>query len=163
MVMIAMEEAEAEARRVVASGPLAPYAPGFARWLVARGYSRGSARHRLRQFRYLSGWIEQHGMSLEEVTEGALEAFLAARRAFGHVGLVTPRSNGLPLEFLREVGVVPDRSRSEGPVERLLADYESYLARRAGAGGADDRRITSCARLFLASRREVRASWRWSG
>ena len=107
MVMIAMEEAEAEARRVVASGPLAPYAEGFERWLVARGYSRGSVRHRLRQFRHLSGWIEQHGMSLEEVIEEALEAFLVARRAFGHVRLVTPRSNGLPLEYLREIGVVP--------------------------------------------------------
>ena len=149
MVMIAMEEAEAEARRVVASGPLEPYAPGFARWLVARGYARGSARHRLRQFRYLSGWIEQHGMSLEEVTEGTLEAFLAARRAFGHVGLVTPRSNGLPLEYLREIGVVPLPVAVGGPVERLLAEYESYLRGERGLAAKSIDSYIRAARLFL--------------
>ena len=150
MVMIAMEEAEAVARRVVASGPLAPYAEGFACWLVARGYSRGSARHRLRQFRYLSGWIEQHGMSLGEVTEEALEAFLVARRAFGHVGLVTPRSNGLPLEYLREIGVVPAPVAVGGPVERLLAEYESYLRRERGLAARSIDSYLRAGRLFLA-------------
>ena len=150
MVMIAMEEAEAEARRVVASGPLAPYAEGFGCWLVARGYSRGSVWHRLRQFRYLSGWIEQHGMSLEEVTEEALEAFLVARRAFGHVGLVTPRSDGLPLEYLREIGVVPLPVAVGGPVEGLLAEYESYLRRERGLAARSIDSYLRAARLFLA-------------
>jgi hypothetical protein len=154
--MIAIEEAEAEARRVVASAPLAPYAEGFAPWLVARGYSRGSARHRLRQFRYLGGWIEQHGMSLEEVSEEALEAFLAARRAFGHVGLVTPRSNGLPLEYLREIGVVPPPAAVGGPVERLLEEYESYLRRERGGGEVD--RLVHPGRTAVPDR--TGASWR---
>ena len=50
MVMTAVEEAELVARRVVASGLLAPFAVGFGRLLVARGYSRGSAKGRLLQF-----------------------------------------------------------------------------------------------------------------
>ncbi len=148
--MIAVEEAEAVARRVVVSGPLVPYAEGFGRWLVARGYSRGAAKERLRQFRYLSGWIEQHGMSLEDVSEEALEAFLAARRAFGHVALVTPRSTALPLEYLREIEVVLPPVVIEGPVERLLEEYEDYLRRERGLAPKSIDSYVRAARVFLA-------------
>ena len=89
-------------------------------------------------------------MSLGEVTEEALEAFLVARRAFGHVGLVTPRSNGLPLEYLREIGVVPARVAVGGPVERLLAEYESYLRRERGLAARSIDSYLRAARLFLA-------------
>ncbi len=132
MVVIAVEEAESIAARVVASGPLAPYAAGFGRWLFARGYSRASAKGRLLQFGHISRWIEQHGGSLDALSEAVLEEFLAARRTAGHVVLVTPRSTALPLDYLREIGVVPQPVVVEGPVELLLEEYRVYLTRERG-------------------------------
>jgi integrase/recombinase XerD len=94
-------------------------------------------------------------MSLEDVSEEALEAFLAARRAFGHVALVTPRSTALPLEYLREIEVVLPPVVIEGPVERLLEEYEGYLRRERGLAPKSIDSYVRTARLFLAG--EVRA------
>jgi integrase/recombinase XerD len=150
MVVVAVGEVESVARRVVASGPLASHAAGFGRWLAERGYSRGSARHRLRQFWQISGWVEQHGLSLDGLGEDVLEEFLAARRAAGHVALVTPRSAALPLAYLREIGVVPSRVPVEGPVEGLLEEYRVYLIRERGlAPRSTVESYCRAARLFL--------------
>ena len=43
----------------VVSGPLAPYAPGFALWLTSRAYSPKAAANRLYQFDQLSRWLER--------------------------------------------------------------------------------------------------------
>ena len=50
-------------------GPLAPHAPGYERWLAARGYSRQSVRCRLWQLGQLSGWLEREDLAVEELTE----------------------------------------------------------------------------------------------
>jgi len=154
-VMTAIEEAESEARRVVALGPLVPYAPGFGRWLRSRGYSFLSARARLLQFGQISCWLEQHGLSQHELTETVLEEFLAGRRAAGHVVLVTARSTALPLEYLREIGVVPAAVLVDGPVERLLGEYRDYLTRERGPAPKSIGSYVRVAQLFLAG--EVRS------
>jgi len=43
----------------VVSGPLAPYAAGFASWLASRAYSPKAAANRLYQFDQLSRWLER--------------------------------------------------------------------------------------------------------
>ena len=42
---------------------------------------------------------------------------------------VSPLSVALPLEYLREIGVVPPPAATvaEGPLEELLAEYRRYL------------------------------------
>ena len=89
------------------SGPLAPYAAGFERWLVARGLRRRSVAKRVWQLEHLSRWLEQEGLAARELTPERVEQFLAARRAAGYVTWVSSRSVALPLEYLRGLGVVP--------------------------------------------------------
>jgi len=147
---MAIEEAESEARRVVALGPLVPYGAGFGRWLAFRGYSFLSAKGRLLQFAQISCWIDQqHGLSLQGLTETVLEEFLTARRAAGHVILVTSRSTALPLEYLREIGVVPAAVVVDGPVERLLVEYRDYLTRERGLAPKSVASYVRVAQLFL--------------
>jgi integrase/recombinase XerD len=114
----------------VASGPLARYAGGYGSWLAARGYSRWTIAHRLWQLELLSRWLEREGLSLGELTPERVQEFLAARRAAGYSTWLSVRSTALPLEYLREVQVVPAVRARAGvgdPLERVLADYRRYL------------------------------------
>jgi integrase/recombinase XerD len=118
----------------VASGPLAAYAAGYGSWLAARGYSRWTVAHRLWQLELLSRWLEREGLPAGELTAGCVEAFLAARRAAGYATWVSARSAALPLEYLRELGIVPGAPGPmvvDDPVERLLAGYCRYLRQSA--------------------------------
>lgn len=50
------------------SGPLAPYAAGFASWLASRAYSPWAAADRLYQFDQLSRWLERGELGVGELT-----------------------------------------------------------------------------------------------
>src|SRR5512132_2606533 len=91
----------------VVSGPLAPYAAGFASWLASQAYSPSAAADRLCQFDQLSRWLEREGMGVGELTFEQVERFIAARRAAGRVTWVSPQGAMLPLGYLRELGVAP--------------------------------------------------------
>jgi integrase/recombinase XerD len=113
----------------VASRPLAPYAAGYGSWLAVRGFSRWTVSHRLWQLDLLSRWLGREGLRPDELTPGRVEAFVAARRAAGYSTWLSVRSAALPLEYLRELGVVPAAPSRvvDDPLERLLAGYGRYL------------------------------------
>lgn len=136
------------------SGPLAPYAAGFGRWLLARGFSPLSANIRLRQLGHLSRWLEREGLAASELTAERAERFSVERRASGHVILVSRASVRLPLSYLREVGVapVPTPAVMDGPLEQLLAAYGRYLRRERGLAPSTIVEYERVARLFLEQR-----------
>jgi integrase/recombinase XerD len=137
------------------SGPLAPYAAGFASWLKSRAYSPSATADRLYQFDQLSRWLEREGLAVGELTNEQAERFAAARRSAGVVMWAAPRSALLPLGYLRELGVAPAPAPvvARGPLEELLADYRRYLwvERRLSDHTVLDA-YEPAARLFLAGR-----------
>jgi integrase/recombinase XerD len=139
----------------VVAGPLAPFAVGFESWLALRAYSVSAAADRLCQFDQLSRWLSREGLGVDELTGEQAERFIASRRAAGRVTLVAPQSVMLPLEYLREVGVVAPVpvAMVEGPLEEVLAEYRRYLLveRRLSQHTAFDA-YGPVARLFLAGR-----------
>ncbi len=137
------------------SGPLAPFAAGFESWLVARGYSRSAVGHRLWQFDQLSRWLEREGLGAGELEPERAEQFARARRAAGYVTWVSPRSVVLPLEYLREVGVVPAAAAPivAGALEELLGAYCRYLLCERGLSEHTvHARYGPVAELFLSGR-----------
>lgn len=140
----------------VLSGSLAPYAAGYGSWLSSRGYSRWTVSHRLWQLDLLSRWLEREGLSPAELTLERVREFLAARRAAGYSSWLSVRSTVLPLEYLRELGVVPAQTALmvvEDPLERLLVDYGRYLLEERGlTEHTVFARYVPAARLFLTSR-----------
>jgi len=137
------------------SGPLAPFAAGFASWLTSRGYSPSAAADRLYQFDQLSRWLEREGLGVGELTGEQAGRFAAARRAVGLVTWAAPQSTMLPLGYLRGLGVAPAPAPAlaHGPLEELLADYCRYLSLERGLS---DHTVLDAygpaARLFLAGR-----------
>lgn len=141
----------------VVSGPLAPFASGFEAWLKSRAYSPKAAADRLYQFDQLSRWLEGEGLGAGELTGEQAERFAATRRAAGLVTWVARQSTGLPLGYLRGLGVAPPPTPvvAQGPLEELLADYRRYLSIERGLC---DHTVFDAyepaARLFLAGRED---------
>jgi integrase/recombinase XerD len=135
------------------AGPLAPYAEGYERWLVARGFRPRGVPKRVWQLDHVSRWLERERLTAELSPE-RVEQFVAARRAAGYRTWVSSLSMRLPLAFLREIGVAPASIplTPEGEVERLLWGYRQYLVRERGLAGSTVYQYERIARLFLEER-----------
>ncbi len=142
----------------VVSGPLAPFAVGFEAWLRCRAYSSSATANRLCQFDQLSRWLQREGLSAGDLTIERAGRFAESRRARGRVTWVSSQSVALPLEYLRELGVVsaPAAMVVEGPLEELLAGYRRFLLaeRRLSEHTVRDAYVPA-ARLFLAGREDA--------
>ncbi len=92
--------------RVRQSGVLAPFADGFAGALVADGYTPHGAVKQLHLFAHLSRWLDVHGLGLADLDDEVIERFFAARRADGHVKLLSARAAEPLLAYLRGAGVL---------------------------------------------------------
>jgi integrase/recombinase XerD len=116
------------------SGPLESYASGLESWLSSQAYSLSAAADRLYQFDQLSRWLEREGLGVGELTDEQAKRFVQARAAAGLVTWASPTSTDVLLGYLRGLGVAPSPAPAEaqGPLEELLAGYQSYLLSERG-------------------------------
>ena len=137
------------------SGPLAPYAAGFGSWVRSGSYSPSAVANRLCQLDQISRWLQRRGLTADESTEARAGEFASSRRDAGLVTWTSPQSVALPLEYLRELGVLPAPAPSvgDGPLDELLAAYRRYLLveRRLSEHTVGDAYVPA-ARLFLEGR-----------
>lgn len=71
--------------RVRVTGPLTPFAEGFAAELARQGYTRHAVTDQLRLFAHLSRWLAAQDLDAAALTPPAMDAFLASRRSDGYV------------------------------------------------------------------------------
>ena len=135
-------------------GPLAPWAAGFESWLAARGYAPRSVYHRVCLLSSLSRWLEREGLSAGDLTDEGAERFLDARRAAGRRTWVSSRCLALLLEYLREVGAVPESMPAVAgdAVDELLERYREYLVLERGLASRTIVEYQRTAQLFLEQR-----------
>ncbi len=140
--------------RVRVSGPLEPFAAGFAAWLSGQGYPPSSAARQLHLMAHLSRWLAAEARDLRELNGEVVEAFVVSRRACGYSGHRTSRALVGLLGYLRDVGVVPVAAESapEGPVEGLLCRYRRYLVVERSVGVSTVRGYVRAVRPFLDGR-----------
>jgi len=122
--------------------------------LRSQGYTRLSAETQLRLLAHLSRWLDEEGISPEELTPEVGQRFLEARRAAGYVTFVSSRSLAVPVAYLRRRGVSPEPVlvpvRPE--VDALLERYSTYLVDERGLAAGTVNYYLELARLFLAER-----------
>jgi integrase len=136
------------------SGPLAGYAEGYGQWVEARGYSPRVVSQKVWQLSQLSCWLEREGLAVEEWTAEMTARFAAGLQAHGYRSYLWRLSLRAPLAYLRELGVMPAPSLGAGPVEELLADLRTYLARERGLVAGTIRNYERAGRVFLEDRVE---------
>jgi site-specific recombinase XerD len=140
--------------RVRVSGPLKPYARGFAAELSQQGYTQMSAASRMWLMAHLSRWLEGEGLDETALTQIVVEAFMAARRAAGHTHYRSPRALDPLLGYLRGLGAAPSVPPivETAPEEVLLERYRHYLTMERGLAASTARCYVNSVRPFLAAR-----------
>lgn len=138
--------------RVLMTGPLAPFADGYALELRGRGYTPRSVVGELRQVARLSRWLELRGWEAGDLTSGRMEEFLAWQRGVGRHRSQWSRPGLVCLgEVLRDVGVlaVEKPAPAASSVDVLLAAFGRYLLVERGLAAGTVRGYMTHARWFL--------------
>jgi hypothetical protein len=78
-------------RRVVLSGPLSGYGPGFAAALEEQCFMPLSVEHQLRRLAHLSRWMHNHRLVVGQLTGVQVDEFLIERRA-SYTASYSPRA-----------------------------------------------------------------------
>ena len=120
--------------RVRMSGPLEPFASGFAGELARQGFTANSASLQLGVVAHLSRWLIAEDLVVDVLDDGVVERFCRARRDAGYTAFLTPRTLVHLLAYLRGLGVIAPAAASivGGPVGELLEQYRAHLAVERG-------------------------------
>jgi integrase len=135
------------------TGPLASFAPGFARQLSQQGYRRKPATDQVRLLAHLSRWLAGKGLDTSDLSSSVLKEFLGERHLQGYTLWLSPKALAPLIDHLRGIGVRIREPRSEpDPVELLLARYREYLLGTRGLAPTSARGYIDMVRAFVASR-----------
>jgi integrase/recombinase XerD len=138
-------------RHQSAVGPLEEFEPGYRVELVQRGFGPTAIRHRVSQFRQLSRWMRDEGISVDELDDRCAVRFPESRRAAGRVTWVAGESVALPVQYLRGIGAAPASGSPEpGWVEVLLGGYRAYLVQERAVCPTTVAAYVRVARCFCA-------------
>jgi integrase/recombinase XerD len=140
--------------RVLMGGPLAVFAGGFRAELERLGYSDWTIEDQLRLMAHLSGWLNDAGLGVEELTAARAEQFLAYRRACGRAHRFSTRALVPLLGFLRGLGVAPPPTPAAvvTAVDGVVCEFEQYLLRDRGLVARTLENYRRVARSFLSGR-----------
>jgi integrase/recombinase XerD len=139
--------------RVRVTGPLTPFAEGFAAELARQGYRRHPVADQLRLLAHVSRWLAAQGFDAAALTPPVMDAFLASRRSDGYALWLSRKGLGPLVAYLRDREVLPPATQEPAsPTEALLARYRDYLMSERGLVASTAEGYVHFVRPFLAAR-----------
>ncbi len=138
--------------RIRITGPIVPFAAGFAAELQGLGYTEVSARAQLWLAAHLSTWMAERDLAVSALDTGTIAEFVAWRRASGRTAFRSAKALEPLLCYLRKVGAAPQPAPPElpaGPVEVLLEGVRGYLRAERGVSGKTAQDYAAAVRPLL--------------
>jgi integrase/recombinase XerD len=119
--------------------------------LTEQGYADQTVRAKLQLLTKLEQWLRRNRLSIRNLDEQLVGAFLKHRKRVQLGNLKTLQQF---LDHLRKSGIVPDRELvpDQSPLAALLKRYEEYLRSERGLVTITIRDYKASARTFLAER-----------
>jgi len=130
-------------------GRMGPFVEGFRTRLSERGYSDLAIRNMLKDVGAVGRWMQERDLQPGQLTPAVIAEFRLDCLAMDRRKIPSVKSLEPLLRFLREEGVLAERSEPESAVERLLVDYRIWLLRDRGLAEATVIRYENLARRFL--------------
>ena len=132
-------------------GSLGLHLDSYANWLSEQGYPRQTGMQKLRLFAFLSRWLEQNKISIQQLDEQRIDQFIKTQRKRLCRQRQIRHTLTQLLHYLRRLRVIPDRQppQTESPTERLLHDYGRFLAQERGLSQATLDNYLPAVRRFL--------------
>jgi integrase len=135
------------------TGPLAPYAQGFAAELSRQGYRCKPVNDQVRLLSHLSRWLLGEGLDTTNLTISVFNEFLGARRSQGYTLWLSPKALAPLTSYLRSIGVtIVEPEPALGPIEALLLRYREYLVGTRGLTTGSALGYINLVRPFVAGR-----------
>jgi len=140
--------------KIQVSGPLEPFAVGFAHSLMRQGYTPNSATLQVHLMAHLSRWLASGALDARELRTTDVERFLRARRGAGYRHHLSTKAMRPMLTYLRDEGVslTPAPTVADGPVDGAVERYRQYLIQERGLGPASARVYVNAVRPFMRGR-----------
>lgn len=125
--------------RVRVTGPLLPYAAGFATSLERVGYTRVSRAFQLQLLAHLSRWLEVEGLDSHRLSPAVVDRFLVARRAAGYTNYRSAKALRPLLERFAILTVLVRLGLRAGEVASLQLDDIDWRAGEFAVRGKGNR------------------------
>ena len=130
-------------------GRMGPFVAGFRASLSGQGYSDLAVRNMLKDVGAVGRWMQERDVQPGDLSPALIAEFRNDRLAAGKRKIASVKSFEPLLGFLRQEGVIAEQPTPDSPLERLLADYRSWLVAERGLAQATVIRYENLARRFL--------------
>lgn len=132
-------------------GPLGPHLESFASRLSEQGYSTQVGMQKIRLVAFLSRWLEQKRIGIQQLDEQRIADFLRARRKPLRRHHQVRHTLTQLVQHLRRSKIIgePRPPQAENPTDQLLHDYERFLIQERGLSQATLDNYLPLARRFL--------------
>jgi len=134
-------------RHIHIVGPLSPFAEGYLRTLVARGYAKRTVASHKSLVIDANRWLSERGLGARDLTPEVIEEYAQTRRAAGCWINVSKRGMQPLVAYLVSLGVLDTPTLALDP---LLVRYRHYLVSERGLMEATVVNYVGSATSFLA-------------